>query len=143
MTEATFGVEGKFVVAVVTRDHAEVWQAQPGEKVPLARIDRPEFLGEDRHVRQAQAHHGHFVLEGVAEYFDRLATTLKGASDIVVVGHGSGKADMAASFVEHAKAKAPDVYARIAGTLHQNVAALTPGQIIAAARDWKASQTLR
>lgn len=143
MTDEMNGIEGKFVVAVVTRDHAEVWQAQPGQKAPVTQVVRPDYVGEDRHVRQAQSHHGHFALEGVAEYFDSLASSLRGASDIVVVGHGTGKSDMAASFVEHVRTKAPDVHARIAGTLHENLVALTPGQIIAIAREWKERQTLR
>lgn len=143
MADVSNDIDGKFVVAVVTRDHSEVWRASPGEKEPVARVVRPVHVSEDTHVRQAQAQHGHFVLEGVPEYFGELAAALDGASEIVVVGHGSGKADFASSFVEHVRGKHPAVYARISGTLHEDVSRLTPGQVIARVREWKNNQTLR
>lgn len=143
MADVSNDIDSKFVVAVVTRDHAEVWRARPGEKVPVARVVRPERRSENTHVRQAQAEHGHFVLEGVPEYFGELALALEGASEIVVVGHGSGKADFASSFVDHARENHPTVFSRISGTLHEDVSRLTPGQVIARVREWKDSQTVR
>ena len=142
MAEESNDIDGNFVVAVVTRDHAEVWRARPGEKEPVARVLRPEYRSEDTHVRQAQAQHGHFVLEGVPDYFGELATVLRGATEIVVVGHGSGKADFAEAFVKHARENHPAVFSRITGTLHDDVSRLTPGQVIAHVREWKDRQTL-
>ena len=142
MADVSSDISGKFVVAVVTRDHAEVWHARPGEKEPVARVVRPEHRRENTHVRQAQAEHGHFVLEGVPEYFGALAAALDDAGEIVVVGHGSGKADFAASFVDHARENHPAVFSRISGTLHEDVSRLTPGQIIARVREWKDNQTV-
>lgn len=143
MADVSNEVNDMFVVAVVTRDHAEVWRARPGEHQPVARVVRPERRSENTHVRQAQAAHGHFVLEGVPEYFEALAAALEGAAEIVVVGHGSGKADFADAFVKHARENEPAVFTRISGTLHDDVSRLTPGQIIAHVREWKDRQTLR
>ena len=143
MADVSNDIDGRFVMAVVTRDHAEVWRVSPGEKEPVARFLRPEHRSEDTHVRQAQAEHGHFVLEGIPEYFGALASALEGANEIVVVGHGSGKADFASSFVDHARAKHPALSSRISGTLHEDVSRLTPGQLIARVREWKDNQVTR
>jgi hypothetical protein len=136
-------IDGKFVVAVLTRDHTEVWHVEPGQKQPLATVSRNEHGGDHRHVRQAQANHGHFVREGVSEYFDSVASVLAPASEIFLVGHGSGKADIAAEFVDHAKKHSPAVHAKINEVRNEDVSRLTPGQIIALARGWKDSQSLR
>jgi hypothetical protein len=136
-------VEGKFVVAVVTRDHSEVWRVDVGTKEPLAKVVREAHGGEHRHVRQAQANHGHFALEGVTEYFDSLSSALSPASEIFLVGHGSGKADIVAAFVDHAKKYSPAVHTKISEVHHEDVSRLTSGQIVALARGWKDKQTLR
>jgi hypothetical protein len=136
-------IDGKFVVAVLTRDHAEVWHVEPGQKQPLATVSRNEHGGDHRHVRQAQANHGHFVLEGVKEYFDSLSSVLSPASEIFLVGHGSGKADIVAAFVGHAKKYSVALHDKIIEVHHEDVSRLTPGQIIALARGWKDRQAIR
>jgi len=76
------------------------------------------------------------------EFFESIAVALSEASEIFLVGHGVGKADMALEFAAYVHKSHPKVAAVISETHREDVSRLTPGQIIALARKWKESQTI-
>jgi hypothetical protein len=143
MTTETNPIRGKCVVAVVTRDHADVWHVEAGATIPLFHLDRQSSIDNHRHVRPAQENHGHSSVEGLREFFESIANALSEASEIFLVGHGVGKADTALEFAAYAQKSHPKVAAAVSETHREDVSRLTPGQIIALARKWKDSQTVR
>lgn len=126
------------VVVVLTHDEARVWLLNDDSNEPVIRIVREE--PEHVHVRQAQAHHGHASEVGEIAYFANIAETLKNASSIVLMGHGSGKANAATRFEHHVALHFKALSLKIAVTGIINIPAMGESEIIREARrQWKAT----
>jgi hypothetical protein len=126
------------VVVALTHDEARMWLLNDDSSNPVVRIKREE--PEHVHVRQAQAHHGHASEIGESAYFAEIADALMNVSSIVLMGHGSGKANAATRFVHHVAShfKALSLKITVTGTI--NIPALGESEIIREARrQWKAT----
>jgi hypothetical protein len=89
-------------------------------------------------VRSAQENHGHASDIGEIPFFAELATVLSVGSNVVLVGHGTGKANAMNRFVEYLALHNEPLHQRIAATGNANIAAMTGTQIIQdARRKWR------
>ena len=131
------------VVVGVTRDHAEVWSLEPRQSAPLATVLRDTLQAEHRHMRPAQNAHGHESDEGYDKYFDELARTLDGATEVMIAGHGRGKASAMEDFADYLRERRPDVFARVTEMRYLDMAHTTGRQLAARAREWKREQFIR
>lgn len=126
------------VVAAITHDETRLWLLNDESQHPLARIHRSE--PEHVHVRQAQAHHGHASEIGETNYFNEIASVLADASTLVLMGHGTGKANAATRFEQHISHHFKPLLSKIAVTGIINIPALDDVEIIhEARRQWKAA----
>lgn len=126
------------VVVALTHDEARMWLLNDDSNEPIERIKREE--PEHMHVRQTQAHHGHASEIGESAYFADIAEALKSSSSIVLMGHGSGKANAATRFEHHVAAHFKELSLKIAVTGTINIPALGESEIIREARrQWKAT----
>ena len=131
-------VANRAVVAAITHDETRLWLLNDESQHPMMRISRNE--PENIHVRQAQAHHGHASEIGEINYFNELASVLSHASSVVLMGHGTGKANAAARFEQHVTQHSKPLLAKIAATGIINIPALGDAEIIhEARRQWKAA----
>jgi hypothetical protein len=131
------------LVVGVTRDRAEVWLLQPGQTSPLAVVVRDEVEAEHRHVRPAQQSHGHDSNEGFEKYFADLARILVGASELMIAGHGKGKANAMEEFAEYLREQHPALFARVSELRYVDISHTTGRQLAALAREWKHEQSAR
>ncbi|MFM9133048.1 MAG: hypothetical protein ACKORY_10150 [Actinomycetota bacterium] len=88
------------------------------------------------HVRTAQEHHMHHRRIDDPVSHDNVLAGLPLTGDILLIGHGRGKANAVLSFVQHAERTRPDVAARVVGAVDNDLTSMTEGQILAAARLW-------
>ncbi len=134
-------LKDRAVVIAITHDEARIWLLNDESSQPIHVIVREEQ--EHIHVRQAQAHHGHASEIGEPNFFDDIADVLTHTSDIVLLGHGTGKANAAERFERHIGDHHKSILERIAVEWNVNIPALTEGELIAEARRrWKASADL-
>lgn len=134
-------IRNRAVIVAITHDETRVWLLNDDSHHPLCRIlrDEPEHV----HVRQAQAHHGHASEIGEVEYFHEVANILECASTVVLLGHGTGKANAADRFAHHVNEHHKLVARKIAITSNVNISAMGDADIVTKARrDWKASVEL-
>ena len=134
-------IRNRAVIVAITHDETRVWLLNDDSHHPLCRIlrDEPEHV----HVRQAQAHHGHASEIGEVEYFHEVANILECASTVVLLGHGTGKANAADRFAHHVYEHHKLVARKIAITSNVNISAMGDADIVTKARrDWKASVEL-
>ena len=130
------------VVAAITHDETRVWLLNDESQHPLLRIVRTE--PEHIHVRQAQAHHGHASEIGEVNYFNDIANALAETSTLVLMGHGTGKANAATRFEQHLSHYSKALLSKIAVTGIVNIPALGDAEIIQEARrQWRAAVELR
>jgi len=134
-------IRNRAVIVAVTHDETRLWLLNDDSHHPLCRVTRDEH--EHIHVRQAQAHHGHASEIGEVEYFHEVAEVLGNVSTIVLLGHGTGKANAADRFAQHVKEHHKMVAMKIAVSSNVNIPAMGDADIVTRARrDWKASVEL-
>jgi len=131
------------VVVGVTRDHAEIWSLEPGQTDPLAMVMRDDVEAEHRHVRPAQNSHGHESNEGFEKYFADLARVLVGANELMIAGHGKGKANAMEDFAEYLREHHPALFARVSELRYVDISHTSGRQLAALAREWKREQSVR
>jgi hypothetical protein len=128
------------VVIGVTRDHAEVWSLEERQRAPLAVLVRHDERGDHRHVRTGQFAHGHASEEGFGGFYADIATVIEGASEIMIAGHGRGRANAMESFAEFLKERRRDIFARVSELRYVDLPHTTGRELAALARDWKKQQ---
>ncbi len=126
----------KVVVAVIERDETRIWvtNAEKGTKPEV--VQQPANADNHRHVRDGQHHGGHDSDKATKAYYEAVSAALAPAGEILLVGHGNGKANWMVKFVQHLELHHKDVAHKVVGALDINVTAMTANDILAAARDW-------
>ena len=94
-------------------------------------------------MRPAQNAHGHESDEGFEKYFSELARTIEGATEVMIAGHGRGKANAMEDFAEYLRECRPEVFARVTEMRYLDMAHTTGRQLAALAREWKREQFVR
>lgn len=131
MTEPT----GLIAVAI-TRDEARIWSSglEPGQKPE--ELHAPDERERHHHVREAQHHHGHDTNHDDVAFFEGLTDAVRGAREIILVGHGTGKANTMLRLVQYWERKHPDVAQTVIGAIDSNIVAMTDAEILKSVREW-------
>jgi len=125
-----------YVVVAITHDEARVWNSGLDRDSHPERIHSPEH-----HERHLHAHKGQNNIEkGLnrddVEIFDLVAQNVAGAQEILVIGHGKGKANHMVQMIQHWQHKCPNIAKLIVGKIDRDLPSLTEPEILASARDW-------
>jgi hypothetical protein len=128
--------EGRFVVIAITTREARVWDmgVGPGARPHVILSDDPHR--EQRHVRPSQNDHMHHRRIDDPSFYAAVAGSIPPASEVLLVGHGKGKANAMLSFVQYLERHEPAVARRVVGAMTSNLEAMTEGEILAASREW-------
>ena len=72
----------------------------------------------------------------VITYFNEICAAVSSANEILLIGHGAGKASEMLHFIQFAERKHPEVAKEIVDAIEADVITLTEPQILALARTW-------
>lgn len=128
------------VVVGVTRDHAEIWSLDERQRSPIAVLVRHDEQSQHRHVRTGQFRRGHASDEGFNGYFSDIATLLTDAGEIMIAGHGTGRANAMESFAEYLQEQRPRIFVKVTEMRYVDLPHTTGRQLAALAREWKRQQ---
>lgn len=129
-------IADRSLVAAITHDNTRVWLLNEDIDEPILVLTRDE--PEIRHVRASQERHGHASEISEVPYFSELASVLSVASNVVLVGHGTGRANAMNRFIDYLALHNQPLHQRIAATGNANISAMTGTQIIHdARRKWR------
>lgn len=133
MSDSTSGL----VVVAIMRDEARVWTTgvEPGTK-PQS-VHAPSEKLRHQHVREAQHHHGHDTDHKSSAFYESIGDAVDGATAILLIGHGKGKANEMVSLTQYWERKRPDVAQKVVGAIDGDLESLSPDQVLALARDWR------
>lgn len=135
MAKTSMELLNKTVVVVVTHDHSRIWTTKSAKgSAPLV-IDI-QIPQRHLHVREAQHHGGHETSQYDAPYFGHIAEVLEPVSEILLIGHGQGKANSAQQLFNYLEKYHPHLSKKVIGLLDENIPALTEQQILEKARHW-------
>ncbi|CAB5241000.1 unannotated protein [freshwater metagenome] len=129
-------IANKFIAVAITQDEARVWTTGLEKGTPPEKIKAPHDNTRHHHVRMAQHNGGHDVDPEETRYFAALCGAIAPASEILLIGHGNGKANAMVRFVQYLERKHPDVAHKVVDAIDSNLQALTEDQILAQARNW-------
>ena len=73
---------------------------------------------------------------GVPAYFEEVVAAIGKASEILLIGHGNGKARGMVHFEMYLHRKHPDLAKKVVDTLDTNLMGMTEPEILKMARDW-------
>jgi hypothetical protein len=133
--EATFVNAMTFVVLTITKNETRVWATGVDRgTIPTKIFAPPEY--NSHHFRDDPKHQGRGDGPGVPTYFREIIQAIKGASEILVIGHGHGKASSMLHFIQYLERKELDLAAKIVDAIDTNLIAMTEPQILAMAREW-------
>lgn len=127
--------EGLMAVAL-TRDEAKVWETGVDRDTRPELVRAPSEKSRHHHVREAQHQHMHGTDLTNPAYFESITRAVAGASSILLIGHGKGKANEMLRLTQYWERHHPEVAAKVVGAVDSDLEALTENQVLALARDW-------
>lgn len=125
----------RFVVVAIMRDEALIWKKGIGTQDLPMRVKPPVEL-DHRHMRTGQFQHGHDTAHRFPEYFEDVASELRGFDGILIMGHGKGKASYADLLLKYLGKKHPELLARVVDVIHADVSSATDSELAKSARSW-------
>lgn len=129
-------IKNKFVVIAITTNDARIWATGLEKGGSPDRISAPEDKSSHHHVRQTQHQGGHSGDPADFGFFDVIAEHVKDSAEILLVGHGSGKANAVLRFIQFVERNNSEVAKKIVGAIDSNLNAMSENEILASAREW-------
>ena len=69
-------------------------------------------------------------------FFESIASAIIEAGEILLIGHGNGKANAPQAFTEYLNKKHRNLAGKVAGAVDSDLSALSDAQVLAVARQW-------
>jgi hypothetical protein len=129
-------ISNKFVVVTLTNVEAKVWVTgiDKGSKPELIQV--PE---RDKHLHIKNGPNDHLDKNDATltlKFYEEISQTIASASDILLIGHGKGKASSMVRFIQYLERKHPELGKKVVDALDEDLSALSEPQILALALDW-------
>lgn len=128
-------ISEKFVVLTITKNETRVWATGTSRGTIPTKVYAPSGLN---------AHHFHNDPKrrwsgdgpGVPRYYEEIVAAIGGASEILLIGHGHGKASSMFHFNQYLERKHPDLAIKVVDALDTNLLAMSEPEVLAMARGW-------
>jgi hypothetical protein len=124
------------MAVAIMRDEAKVWTTSLEHGVKPESIHAPSEMSRHHHVREAQHHHGHETDHDNVAFFESISESVKPAAEIVLVGHGKGKANEMLLLVQYLERKHPAIAEKVVGAIDSDLESLSDNQVLALVREW-------
>ena len=128
-------ISDKFVVITITEHEARVWATGIERGSIPQKIYAPAGLNH-HHFRDDPKMKGRGDGPGVPTYFKEIIEAISSASEILIMGHGHGKASSMVHFVQYLERKHPELARKVVDAIDTKFEAMTEPEILAVARDW-------
>ena len=128
-------ISNRFIVVTVTHDETKIWATGIEKGKKPEKIYAPEKTNHHHFRNDAKLAGAKTDVQTVA-YFEEIAASIAGASEILIIGHGHGKASSMLHLIQHLERKHPETAHKIVDALDENLIALTEPEILKMAREW-------
>ncbi len=130
-------VDNNVVMAVaITRDEARVWSLSSVAGQAPEEIHAPTETQRRHHLRSAHNRHVHGTTHDTQDFFESVTSALDDASEVILVGHGHGKANEMVTLMQYWGRKHPDVARKVVGAVDSDLESLSDNQVLALVREW-------
>jgi hypothetical protein len=129
-------IASKFIVVTLTAKEAKIW-ATGIEKGSKPEKISASVIKEDHHFKNGpKVHHDTLEDPATLNFFESIAKVISPAAEILLIGHGTGKASAMLHFVQFLERKHPLIAKKVVDALDENLVALTEPEILALTRQW-------
>lgn len=125
-------LKDRALVAAVTHDLTRVWLLHEESTDPVLVIHRPGVV--HMHARAGQERHGHAAETSETPYFLEVARVLGLGSNVLLLGHGTGRSNTMERFLLHLEKHHEPLLGRIVASGNVNIPALSDQQLVNDAR---------
>jgi len=132
----TLNIQNRLAVAAVTRGVAKVWAVRDDAKA------HPEFVlkapddQRHNHFREVQRNDNKGVEKVDRVYFEEIAALLAPAKEILLVGHGTGKANEMHQFRQFLDDHFPAIAAKVVAEEVTHLESMSDPEIVVFAQKW-------
>ncbi|MEY3407984.1 MAG: hypothetical protein RL038_1045 [Actinomycetota bacterium] len=129
-------LERRVAVATITKGVTKVWAVNdPAGTKP--EVVMPEPADQHRnHYRSVQRNSHEHADKFDREYYEEIATLLAPASEILLIGHGKGKANEMLQLVQYLERYHKATAAKVVGAIDDHLESLTDNEILEHAKEW-------
>ena len=128
-------ISEKFIVLTITLHETRVWATGMERGAIPEKIFAPPALNP-HHFRPDPKHHGRGDGPGVPQYYEEIIAAISDASEILLIGHGHGKASSMLHFIQYLERKHALLAAKIVDAIDTDLMNMTEPEILAMAREW-------
>lgn len=129
----------RLAAVVITQTYAKLWTSglQPGAESKKIVTPEPHERHTPGRVGLATiVQQGHDAEYPNPTFYEEIAKELTKAPQILLLGHGKGKANTMDKFVHYLEGAHPQLAKKVIGKLDVNLQALTDPEILAMSRNW-------
>ena len=132
----TIELTHRVAVAAVTRGITKVWAVNdPAGTRPQVLMPEPDDQ-RNNHYRQVQRNHHNETDVFDRDYFEEIAQLLAPAKEILLVGHGKGKANEMLKLVQYLERYHADTARKIVGAVDTHLESLSDAEILKFSKEW-------
>ncbi len=128
-------IAGKFIVLTVTHNETRIWATGIEKGTKPEKIHAPE-KADRRHFRLDPNIKGSGEQHEAGIYLEKIAQAINGAGEILLIGHGHGKASEMMHLIQYLERKHPLIAVKVVDSIDTNLDAMTEPEILAMARKW-------
>jgi hypothetical protein len=125
-------LQDRALVAAITHDVTRVWLLHEESTEPVMVIRRPGVT--HMHARAGQERHGHASETSETPYFIEVARVLDLGSNVLLLGHGTGRSNTMERFLDHLGKHHVALLDRVVASGNVNIPALSDQQLVNDAR---------
>ena len=129
-------VESRLAVAAVTRGTCRIWAVtDPSGTAP----EVVEIAPDDQHrnhYKQVSQNALHGTERFDRDYFEEIVEILAAAKEILLLGHGTGKANEMVKLVQYLERYHPAAAAKVVGAEDTHLESLTDNEVLDLAKRW-------
>lgn len=129
----------RLVAVAITQTYAKLWLTglDPDAQSRKIVTAEPHARHHSGRVGLATiADQGHDPEYPSAVFYEEIAQAIAKAPQILLLGHGKGKANTMAKFVQYLEEKHPQLASKVVGSVNINLQAMTDPEILAKSREW-------
>lgn len=129
-------IENRVAVAAITHRDVRIWAVNdPAGTAPERVFSAPDDQRQN-HYRQVQRNDRGDTDKFDRDYFESVAVVLAPAKEILLIGHGTGKANEMLKLVQFLERYHPATAKKVVGAEDAPLEALTDAEVMAFARKW-------
>jgi hypothetical protein len=126
----------EFVAVAITREEARVWTATDVPGTKPEKLVAPTDWQRHRHPRKSMDRPEREAEHDTRIFYESVTQAVESSTQILLVGHGRGKANEMLKLIQYWERKHPEVARKVVGAVDSDLESLSDNEILALVHHW-------